>query len=331
MREVHLVTGAAGFIGSHVADALLARGELVRGVDCFTPYYDRRSKEGNIAHLLENPNFELRNVDLREGELPELLEDVGFVYHLAAQPGVPRSWASGFADYVTCNVVGTQRLLEAVRDVELKRFVYASSGSTYGDIDADPITEEDLPRPHSPYGVTKLAAEHLCSLYADEWDVPVVSLRYFYVYGPRQRPDVAVYRMIENGIRGEPFELWGDGSHARDFTYVADIVEATLLAAEANEIAPGTFINVSTGSVLTLSELIEIVGRAIGKPLTVERLGGRPGYTRGARGSNRLAHELLHWEPRTSVEDGIAEQVAWHRQRMAAEDGGRASRAAARR
>src|SRR5687768_16907364 len=206
MRSI--VTGSAGFIGSHLVDALLNRGDDVLGIDCFTPYYDRAAKRANLEAALASSSFEFIEADLRVADLVELLHDADLIFHQAAQPGVRLSWSEGFAEYVSHNVLATQRLLDAARAVEARRVVYASSSSVYGQAASYPTSEEQLPRPYSPYGVTKLAAEHLCSLYAETWGVPTVSLRYFSVYGPRQRPDMALHRLIKAGLSGEPFPLF---------------------------------------------------------------------------------------------------------------------------
>src|SRR5437879_4946163 len=228
-----LVTGAAGFVGSHLAEALLARGDTVVGVDCFTPYYDRSDKEQNIAAAVACAGFELVEADLRAADIEALLDGVDAVFHQAAQAGVRLSWSDGFADYVGHNVLATQRLLEAVQRARpAARVVYASSSSVYGNQPRYPTREDDLPKPFSPYGVTKLAAEHLCLLYADNWGVSTMSLRYFTVFGPRQRPDMSIHRLCEAAIHGVAFPCYGDGSQVREFTFVDDIVRGNLLAAE---------------------------------------------------------------------------------------------------
>src|SRR4051812_11462429 len=265
-----LVTGAAGFIGSTLVDALLARGDSVRGVDCFTPYYGREAKQANVTGALGASGFELVEADLRVHAIDPLLDGVDVVFHQAAQPGVRLSWADGFGDYDGHNVLATQRLLEAAKAVGVKRLVYASSSSGYGNAPAYPTTEEDLPRPHSPYGVTKLAAEHLCNLYAANWGLPTVSLRYFTVYGPRQRPDMAFHRLIEAGLDGSAFPLYGNGSAVRDFTFVGDVVAANLAAAEA-DCAPGTVVNIAGGGSVTMRDLLELAGEVIGQPVVIDR------------------------------------------------------------
>jgi UDP-glucuronate 4-epimerase len=326
MAAVHLVTGVAGFIGSHLAEGLIERGETVRGVDCFTPYYDQAVKRDNIANLLGHERFQLVEADLRDADLARLLDDVVYVYHFAAQPGVPASWAVGFPEYLSCNVAGTQRLLEAADRTGMNRLIFASSASTYGSTPGDSLTEASLPRPHSPYAVTKLTAEHLCTLYAEERGVPSVSLRLSYVYGPRQRPDVAIYQMIESGLNGRTFPLYGDGGQVRDFIFVDDVVSATIEAARCPHLLPGTTLNISTGTAISLNEMTEMVGSALGAPLAVERLPSPAGYVRGASVANGLARQLLAWAPRTSVPSGIARQVAWHQHRASRSAGREATR-----
>ncbi len=309
-----LVTGVAGFIGSQLAESLVAAGEEVVGVDCFTPYYDRADKEANLAALREHDGFRLVEADLRDADLQPLLEGVDVVYHQAAQPGVRLSWSDGFATYDSCNVLATQRLLEASLHAGVRRVVYASSSSVYGNAERYPVAEGDLPRPHSPYGVTKLAAEHLCGLYAANHGLSTVSLRYFTVYGPRQRPDMAFHRLIEGALDQQPFPLYGDGSHVRDFTYVGDVVRANL-AAGCAEVTAGTVVNVCAGGSTVLRDVIEAVGDAVGAPVPVEQQPEQPGDVQRTGGSNDAARRLLGWEPRTSLAEGIAAQVEWHRAR----------------
>ncbi len=310
----HLVTGAAGFIGSQLAESLVAAGEEVIGVDCFTPYYDRPDKEANLAALRAGGGFRLVEADLRDADLEALLDGVDVVYHQAAQPGVRLSWSDGFATYDSCNVLATQLLLEASVHAGVRRFVYASSSSVYGNAEHYPVTEADLPHPHSPYGVTKLAAEHLCDLYAANHGLSTVALRYFTVYGPRQRPDMAFHRLIEGALDQQPFPLYGDGSHVRDFTFVGDVVRANVTAGRA-EVAAGTVVNICAGGSTVLRDVIDAVGDAVGAPVPVERHPEQPGDVQRTGGSNDAARRLLGWEPQTSLTDGIAAQVEWHRRR----------------
>ena len=313
-----VVTGAAGFVGSHLAEALVAEGRDVVGVDCFTPYYDRRTKEDNLRALLDGDagpgSFRLVEADLRDADLVGLLDGADVVFHLAAQPGVRLSWSDGFAAYASCNVLATQRLLDAAVTVGVGRVVYASSSSVYGNAVRYPVVETDLPAPHNPYGVTKLAGEHLCGLYAANHGLATVALRYFTVYGPRQRPDMAFHRVIEAALGAGAFTLYGDGSQVRDFTHVHDVVRANLLAAEA-DVAPGTVANVCGGAATSLSEVIDIVCGTVGAAVPIERLPEQAGDVARTGGVNDRAVERLGWRPGVDLRDGIAEQVAWLRAR----------------
>jgi nucleoside-diphosphate-sugar epimerase len=309
-----LVTGAAGFIGSHLAERLVDDGHSVRGVDCFTPYYDVATKRANLEGLRADPRFELVEADLRTVDLEPLLDGVDVVFHQAGQPGVRLSWSDGFAAYAEHNILATQRLLEALRRRPVSRLVFASSSSVYGNAQSYPTCETDLPRPHSPYGVTKLAAEHLCRLYAGNWAVPTVSLRYFSVYGPRQRPDMATHRLIEAASGGPPFPLFGDGAQVRDFTYVGDVVAANLAAA-TREVAPGSVVNVAGGSSCTLLDLVHLVGGLAGCEVPLDRRPAQPGDVERSGGSTERAREMLGWEPGVDLRTGVARQLEWHRRR----------------
>ena len=305
-----LVTGAAGFVGSHLCERLVARGDSVMGVDCFTPYYDRAAKQAN-AELVRIAGVELVELDLRTGDVLQLLDGIDVVFHLAGQPGVRLSWSDGFAEYVEHNVLVTQRLLEAARDRRVGRFVFASSSSVYGNQLRYPTRETDVPAPHSPYGVTKLAAEQLCSLYGANWGVPTVSLRYFTVYGPRQRPDMAIHRLCEAVLGRATFPLYGDGSAVREFTFVDDIVSGNLAAANA-DIEPGLVVNLAGGSEIRLRELIALVGDISGRVVPVEQHAPMPGDSLRNGGAIDRARDLLGWEPRVALRDGLAAQLAWH-------------------
>ena len=311
-----LVTGAAGFVGSHLAEALLARGDTVIGVDCFTPYYERIDKEQNLARAFAHDDFELVEADLRTADLDVLLSGVDTVFHQAAQAGVRLSWSGGFSDYVGHNVLATQRLLEAVQRARPGiRVVYASSSSVYGNQVRYPTVETDLPQPFSPYGVTKLAAEHLCSLYAENWGVHTVSLRYFTVFGPRQRPDMSIHRLCQAAVYGSAFPLYGDGTQIREFTYVADIVAANIAAAD-RDVAPGTYLNVAGGAEITINELIALVGELAGSPVAVDPEPRKPGDSFRNGGATDRARELLGWRPEVPLREGLSRQIAWHRERM---------------
>lgn len=313
-----LVTGAAGFVGSHLCEALRARGDDVVGVDCFTPYYERTQKDANAA-VVRAAGVELIEADLRSADIAALVDGIDVVYHQAGQPGVRLSWSDGFAEYVEHNVLVTQRLLEAIRassgpNRRGPRFVYASSSSVYGNQPRYPTRETDLPAPHSPYGVTKLAAEHLCGLYAANHGIATVSLRYFTVFGPRQRPDMSIHRLCEAALDATAFPRYGDGSQVREFTYVADIVAANLAAADT-DVAPGTFLNVAGGSEITLTGLIELVADLAGTEIAIDEQPAMPGDSLRNGGAIDRAGEILGWAPSVSLSDGITAQLAWHRAR----------------
>lgn len=309
-----VVTGAAGFVGSHLVDTLLARGDSVVGIDCFTPYYDPDAKRANLTHALDHDAFTLVEADLRDAALGPILEGADTVFHQAAQPGVRLSWSDGFGEYASHNVLATQRLLEAAHHAEVRRIVYASSSSVYGNQQRYPTVETDLPRPYSPYGVTKLAAEHLCGLYTENWGLQTVSLRYFTVFGPRQRPDMSIHRLCEAALSGTSFPRFGDGHQIREFTYVADIVAANLCAADA-DVPGGTVVNIAGGGEIELNGLIETVAQLAGTPVRVDDHPAMAGDARRNGGTTALAGELLGWAPEVGLRDGIAAQLAWHADR----------------
>lgn len=308
MRVV--VTGAAGFIGSHLAQAALEAGHDVLGIDCLTDYYDPEIKRANLARLAAHDRFEQVAADLGSADLAPLIDGADVVHHLAGQPGVRLSWSTGFDTYVARNVTATQRLLEAARESRIGRLVYASSSSVYGNAARYPTRETDLPAPYSPYGVTKLAGEHLCALYAGNWGVPAVLLRYFTVYGPRQRPDMGLHRFITAAVSGQPIPVYGDGEQVRDFTFVEDVVRANLAAAEA-DLPPGTIMNVAGGGSITVNQLVALLGDVSGRALEVSRLPDQAGDVRQTGGATDRAHELLGWEPKVTVAQGLRAQFAW--------------------
>jgi UDP-glucuronate 4-epimerase len=308
-ERVALVSGAAGFIGSHLCGRLVRDGWRVRGVDCFTPYYDPAQKERNVAELAREPRFELKRVDLGGADLRGLLDGVDTVWHLAAQAGVRGSWGRSFAEYTAQNINATQRLLEAAVGSGLRCFVCASSSSVYGEAPTYPMPEDGPLRPISPYGVTKLAAEHLARLYALAHGVPTVSLRYFTVYGPRQRPDMAFHRFFRAILGGEDLTLFGDGSQTRDFTFVEDVTEASLLAAEHGK--PGGVYNVSGGSRTTVQEAIRMMERITGKAARVVRFPGQSGDPHDTGGDSSRAREQLGFHPRVGLEEGLGRMADW--------------------
>jgi nucleoside-diphosphate-sugar epimerase len=311
---IAVVTGAAGFIGSHLCEALLNGGYEVRGVDAFTDYYPRDQKEQNLAAVAKRRGFSLVEADLTEAPLQSILSGADVVFHLAGQPGVRPSWGSEFAVYVRHNILSTQRLLEACKRVPLRKLVYASSSSVYGDAETYPTPETLLPRPVSPYGVTKLAGENLCELYRINLGIPTVSLRLFTVYGPRQRPDMAFSRLVRAAVLGTEFELFGDGEQTRDFTYVADVVRVMQDASRSDWCGVA---NVGGGARTSLNEILATV-RALCGPVRVRRSSRVRGDASHTAADTRLAASAFGYSPRTSTVDGLRSMVAWQRERLEA-------------
>jgi nucleoside-diphosphate-sugar epimerase len=320
-RQHVVVTGAAGFIGSHLAEALLDQGREVVGIDAFTGLVPTVEKWANLSRLLDRPGFELHRVDLATVDIRPLLDGAAAVLHQAAQPGVRTSFGQGFADYLHNNVLATQRLLEACVRAEVPRLVFASSSSVYGDAPTYPTTEESRTRPLSPYGVTKLAAEQLCQAYARPSlsEMTVAVLRYFTVYGPRQRPDMAFRRFIEAALAGRPIVVYGDGGQTRDFTYVDDVVRANLLAMTAP--VEDEAVNIGGGRRVSLLEALELIGAATGRRLRIDRRPPRPGDVRHTGADGTRAEALLGYRPKIDLATGLAAQVAWVSRRQRAPAG----------
>jgi len=306
-----VVTGAAGFIGSHLSERLLAAGHEVVGIDCFTDYYERSRKEQNLETSRSSDRFRFAAADLVDADLAPLLDGAAVVYHLAGQPGVRPSWGNQFDRYVRDNVIATQRLLEALKEAPIKRFVFAGSSSVYGDAERFPTKETALPRPVSPYGVTKLAAEHLTHLYTRNFGIPAVSVRYFTVYGPRQRPDMAFSRFMQAMTAGEDIEVFGDGEQTREFTYVSDAVDGTIKASTADVI--GQIFNLGGGSRVTVNKVLATLEEISGLSVRRQNLPAAPGDPRHTGASINLARERLGWEPRVSLREGLAQQWEWFR------------------
>lgn len=301
-----LVTGAAGFIGSRLAAALARRDWAVTGVDSFSSYYDVGLKTANAQKLQSEYAFKVDRLDLSEERLVELTQNADVVFHLAAQPGVRASWAN-FTTYVRDNLTATQRLLDAAQSTGVKRFVFASSSSVYGQVTG--TVREDAPtHPFSPYGVTKLAAEAMCGAYAENFDLPTVSLRLFTVYGPGQRPDMAFSRLIEAALTGTTFPVYGDGRQVRAFTYVDDVVD-TFVRAGTADLPVGSVMNVSGGSVATLLDAIAAVESATGRPVRREHRPARAGDVRRTDADITRAREMLGWVPSTTLADGLRSQA----------------------
>ena len=303
------ITGVAGFIGSHLAERLLAEGHEVVGMDSLTEAYDVSLKEENLDQLRSFGSFQFLRGDLVQEDLEKVLEGVDVVYHLAAQAGVRSSWGEEFELYIKRNILATQRLLESCRNKPLERFVFASSSSVYGEQKIYPTPEGSLPRPLSPYGVSKLAAEHLCSLYWRNFGIPCVSLRYFTVYGPRQRPDMAFHRFMKALWRGAPIVIFGDGTQSRDFTYVSDIVDATLKAATLG--TPGAIYNVGGGSNATLKEVLRLLEEITGLSPRIVWKKREKGDVMHTMADLTLSRKDLHYEPKVDLREGLERQWQW--------------------
>jgi UDP-glucuronate 4-epimerase len=305
-----LVTGSAGFIGSHLSRRLVGEGHAVIGVDCLRANYDVAEKKANLAWLATAGSVDQRDLDLSEDPLDELVAGIDVVVHLAGQPGVRASWGDGLADYTRDNIVATERLLRAATEAGVGRFVMASSSSVYGEAVRYPCREDDLPRPHSPYGVTKLAAEHLGLAHARNQGLPVVALRFFSVYGPRQRPDMGLRRLFDAARNGAAFPRFGDGTQIRDLTYVGDVVDATLAAADA-DLDPGTVLNVAGGSEVTLAELIARVEALTGTSIAIDQHDVQAGDVTRTGGDTTRIREATGWVPATDLDAGLAAMAAW--------------------
>ena len=305
-----LVTGCAGFIGSQLTESLLEDGHEVVGVDALIVTYDAEIKLANLERPREFDAFRFHGLDLAEAPLEPLVEDCDVVFHLAAEPGVRTSWGERFETYTRNNVLATQRLLEAAKHWPDKRVVFASSSSIYGEAEQLPTPEDVYPRPFSPYGVTKLAAEHLCTLYAENYGVQTVALRYFSSYGPRQRPDMAFNRFCRAALLGEPLTVFGTGEQTRDFTFVADVVAATRAAA-ISPAAPGHAYNVGGGSRVSVNEALELIISFAGRPVDVVRLDAEKGDVRDTGADTTRARRDLGFQPTTSVAEGLQAEFEW--------------------
>ena len=317
LAHTAIVTGAAGFVGSHLVDRLLADGADVVGIDSFEDYYPRAWKEANLQRAIRNASFTLVEADIAAlaeesgpgpSRLVGLVSRVDSIFHLAAQAGVRASWGSSFSVYTANNVQATQVLLEACKDAGIRRFVYASSSSVYGDTDMLPMREDARCIPVSPYGVTKLAAEHLCGLYWKSFNVPTVSLRFFTVYGPRQRPDMAFNKFIRAMLDGRPIEMFGDGAQTRDFTYVGDIVDGILAAADA---PPGSVYNLGGGARVTLAHAIRVLEASSGVKARVARDRVQAGDVRHTWADLALAERELRYKPKVSLAHGLSAEFEW--------------------
>ncbi|MCK4389153.1 MAG: NAD-dependent epimerase/dehydratase family protein [Desulfobacterales bacterium] len=304
-----LVTGAAGFIGSHLCEYLIEKGCKVVGIDNFMDYYPRTIKESNIADLRKHRDFDFIEESLLGVDLKKLVCGVDVIFHQAAQAGVRASWGQNFKIYSDNNILVTQMLLEACRQRPVKKFVYASSSSIYGDTEDLPMREFSLPCPVSPYGVSKLAGEHLTWLYFKNFGIPTVSLRYFTVYGARQRPDMAFHRFFRWALEDQPIKVYGDGKQSRDFTHVDDIVEANWLGFE--NALPGEVFNIGGGSRITVNEVIKIIGEIVDRELKVEYQATQKGDVRHTMAEITKAEEKLGYKPKVSIQDGLQTEYEW--------------------
>ena len=305
--EKVLVTGAAGFIGSHLCEALLAKDIEVIGIDCFTDYYPRAIKEKNISQFRNNPKFKFIEGDLLKIDLSYLLSGVDTVFHLAAQPGVRYSWEN-FEVYLQNNIYATQKLLDACREKK-PQFVFASSSSVYGNAPL-PITENISTMPISPYGLTKVTGEKLCQLYANEFKIPTIVLRYFTVYGPRQRPDMAIHKFFDAIVKGNEIEVYGDGTQTRDLTYVSDIVDATILAGDFQ--TDYLVFNIAGGVRTPLKEVIRIIETLAAKKAKVNYKPAAKGDMKDTWAEVGKARAYLNYSPKVSLEEGLGKYLAWY-------------------
>jgi UDP-glucose 4-epimerase len=308
------ITGAAGFIGSHFAERCLEQGHSVLGVDSLTSYYEPELKRANVDHLRSHMSWAFLEGDLVDLDLDSLLDGIEVVFHLAAQPGVRTSWGQTFGAYVDSNVTALQRLLEASRSVALERFVFASSSSVYGDAERLPTNEKTALQPISPYGATKVLGEHLCRLYHLSYGLPTVILRYFTVYGPRQRPDMAFNKLIRAALEHEEIVIYGDGGQTRDFTFVGDAVDGTIAAATHGQ--PGGVYNLGGGARTSMNEVLEMIADLTGEGLNVRRVAAQAGDARDTAADTSRARAQLSFAPSRSLYEGLSEQVAWHRATM---------------
>jgi UDP-glucose 4-epimerase len=305
-----VVTGACGFIGSHLCDRLLAAGHEVAGIDGFVPFYPREMKEKNIAGARASKGFTLHETLLEKAaDLESILKGASAIYHLAAQAGVRASWGDDFAGYVDHNVLGTQKLLEAAVNAGVPRVIYASSSSVYGDVNELPLRESMALAPVSPYGVTKLAAEHLVHLYGKASDLSVTSLRFFTVYGPRQRPDMAFHRFLKAVRDGQPITLYGDGEQTRDFTYIGDLVD--VLQGSLVQGRPGLVYNVGGGQRISVLKVLEAIGDVTGREVRIDRQAGQKGDMRDTLADTDLAVRDLGFVPKTPLKEGLKAEWEW--------------------
>jgi len=305
-----LVTGCAGFIGSHLCELLLRNNCEVTGIDCFTDYYSPARKEQNLKNFISNKRFKLFRREMSTDKLTDAVQDTDYVFHLAAQPGVRSGWGDDFEVYVRRNIIATHNLLETIKEdnTRVKKVILASSSSIYGD-NPVPMREEQLPKPVSPYGITKVACENLGHLYFKQFGLPVVTLRYFTVYGPGQRPDMAFYKFIDKLLKGKPIVVYGDGSQKRDFTYIDDVVESTLKAAEKG--IPGDIYNIGGATEITIRDAVSLLEGIAGRKVRIEFCPSQPGEMRETLADNKRARDILGFTPGTDLRTGLKKELEW--------------------
>ena len=309
--NINIVTGAAGFIGSHLVETLLSQGKQVIGIDHFNDYYNPQLKRKNISHFENHPAFTLIEGDIQLLNWSVLLKGVEVVYHQAAQAGVRASWGEGFRAYTERNINATQVLLEAAKDTKsLQRLVFASSSSIYGDAETLPTNELICPQPVSPYGITKLASERLCLLYHQNFGVPVVGLRYFTVYGPRQRPDMAFHKFFQAVLQKQAIPIYGDGQQTRDFTYISDVIAANVAAA-TEPAAVGEVFNIGGGSCVVLAEVIDSMEKIIGRPICRKYIENAKGDARHTAADISKDQSILGYQPQVSLVAGLTQEWLW--------------------
>lgn len=305
----YLVTGAAGFIGSHLCKKLIQNGAHITALDAFTDFYSPTIKKSNIQPLVSHPHFKLIHADILQSDLDKIMDKIDVVFHFAAQPGVRTSWGSDFFIYTRNNIDATQRLLEAAKRTKLKKFIYASSSSVYGLSPQLPMTETSTLHPYSPYGVTKLAAEHLCFLYYKNYGVPCVSLRFFTVYGPGQRPDMAFHKFFKAILSDEKISVYGDGQQTRDFTFIDDIIEANLSSIENGR--AGENYNLGGGSRRKLADIFPIIEGICQKEVKIQYVPGQKGDVRHTLADIQKAREDLKYSPKISLDEGLKYEWEW--------------------
>jgi len=304
-----IVTGCAGFVGSHLVERLLKDGHTIVGIDNFSDHYPRGIKEKNMEGFVQERKFKFVEGDLLEADLKKLLNGVDVVFHQAAQAGVRDSWGVKFDVYTRNNILATQTLLEACKDSRIRKFIYASSSSIYGDAESMPTKEDVLPKPISPYGVSKLAGEHLCYLYWKIFRVPTISLRYFSVYGPRQRPDMGFYRFVDSVLRGVKLSIYGTGEQTRDFTYVSDIVDGNISAMMSKQ--NGDVFNIGGGSRISVNDCVKIIEKILDKRARIERVAHQSGDAGHTYADISKARKMLGYKPEVCIEDGLNKQALW--------------------